>query len=183
MSDAWYEIADAEAVASPALLVFPDRVQENIRRMIGLAGGVDRLRPHVKTHKMREVVALQRAAGIERFKCSTLAEAEMVASCDAADVLLAFPQLGPNLERLRALAAAFPSTRFATVPVRWPGWRLLSMRMDKRSTCCWISTTARTVPASNPAPRQRSYTGNWLRHPAFVPAGCTSTTATSAIPI
>ena len=68
--------------------------------MIRYAGGPERLRPHVKTHKMAEIAQLQVAAGIDKFKCSTLAEAEMLARLVVTDILLAFPQVGPNADRL-----------------------------------------------------------------------------------
>jgi len=116
----WYTIANAEEIDSPALLVYPPRIVENIRRMIAIAGGgerggVDRLRPHVKTHKMSEVVRLQLAAGIRRFKCATLSEMEMTAAAGAPDVLLAHQPVGPKIAKLVALSARFPRTRLATI--------------------------------------------------------------------
>ena len=111
----WYELTNHEAVASPALLVYPDRVCENIRRMIALAGGVERLRPHMKTHKLAPIIALQRAAGITKFKCATIAEAEVTAGAGAAEVLLSYPLVGPNLGRWLQLIQKFPATQFAAV--------------------------------------------------------------------
>ena len=40
------------------------------------------------------------AAGIRKFKCATIAEAEMLAQCGAPDVLLAYQPLGPQAETL-----------------------------------------------------------------------------------
>ncbi|MEO8428529.1 MAG: D-TA family PLP-dependent enzyme [Verrucomicrobiota bacterium] len=111
----WFEIDHVADVASPALLVYPDRVEENIRRMIRIAGGVERLRPHMKTHKLAELIRLQMAHGIRKFKCATIAEAEMVATCDAADVLLAYQPVGPNVRRVVQLAQKFPNTKFSTI--------------------------------------------------------------------
>ena len=111
----WYSISNVAEIPSPALVVYPERVRKNIQRMISKAGGVARLRPHVKTHKMLEVVRLKRDAGIDKFKCSTIAEAEMCTRAGAADVLLAFPQVGPNAGRLARLVVAFPATKFSTV--------------------------------------------------------------------
>ena len=66
------ELGNLEAIPSPALLVFPDRVEANVDRMLKMVNGdVSRLRPHVKTHKMAEVVRLQVAKGITQFKCAT----------------------------------------------------------------------------------------------------------------
>src|SRR5258708_14083833 len=44
-----------------------DRIEENIRRMIAMVGGNrERLRPHIKTHKMADIVRMQIAQGINR---------------------------------------------------------------------------------------------------------------------
>ena len=83
--------------------------------MIRYAGGTARLRPHVKTHKMPDVIRLQLAAGITKFKCATLAEAEMVAQCGAPDVLLAYQLLGPKVARFAQLIKAYPQTAFSTI--------------------------------------------------------------------
>ena len=96
MSDDWHTLANPDEIPSPALLIYPDRVEANIRRMIAMAGTADRLRPHVKTHKLGEIVQLQLKAGITRFKCATIAEAEMLAEAGARDVLLANQLVGPN---------------------------------------------------------------------------------------
>lgn len=115
MNDAWYEVTNVAELDSPALLVHPARVQENVRRMIAYAGGVERLRPHVKSHKMPAMIRLQMAAGIGKFKVATIAEAEMVARAGAPDVLLAYQPVGPNAGRFARLVAAIPGTRFSTI--------------------------------------------------------------------
>ncbi|HWB07634.1 MAG TPA: D-TA family PLP-dependent enzyme [Pirellulales bacterium] len=115
MSQPWYAFDEAQNVSSPALLVYRDRVEENLRRMIALAGGVERLRPHVKTHKMAEIVGLKLAAGITKFKCATIAEAEMLARAGARDVLLAYPIVGPNIARMARLAETYPDARFSAL--------------------------------------------------------------------
>jgi D-serine deaminase-like pyridoxal phosphate-dependent protein len=112
---AWYELANAADVPSPALLVYPARIEENLRRMVTAAGGAERLRPHVKTHKMPEVIRLCLRHGITKFKAATIAEAEMTAATGAADVLLAYPVVGPAARRLVELARRFPPTRFRAV--------------------------------------------------------------------
>ena len=111
----WYTVDNVAEVPSPALLVYPDRVERNIRRLIDIVGDARRLRPHVKTTKMRDVVRLHLDAGISRFKCATIAEAEMTAAAGAADVLLAYQPVGPNVARVVRLGQAFPATRFSAV--------------------------------------------------------------------
>src|SRR5437868_4988251 len=111
----WHEVSNVAEIDSPALLVYVDRVEENIRRMIAMAGGPGRLRPHVKTHKLAEVVRLQMSSGITKFKCATIAEAEMVASRGAPDVLLAYQPVGPKAQRFAELIKKFPRTKFAAI--------------------------------------------------------------------
>jgi D-serine deaminase-like pyridoxal phosphate-dependent protein len=103
----WYLVNDTSEVISPSLLVYPDRIESNIRKMIEIAGNVDQLRPHVKTHKMSEVIKLQMKYGIYKFKCATIAEAEMVAGCGAPDILLAIQPVGPNIRRFFKLKQEF----------------------------------------------------------------------------
>lgn len=103
----WYEVINIDRVSSPSILVYPDRIESNIRKMIEIAGSAERLRPHVKTHKMAEVVKLQMKHGISRFKCSTISEVEMVAGCGAKDILLAMQPVGPNAERFFQLKSKF----------------------------------------------------------------------------
>lgn len=111
----WYTLNNPEEVISPSLLVFPDRIQKNIRLMIDMSGDVKRLRPHIKTHKTAEIIRMQMSAGIEKFKCATIAEAELLGMCNAPDVLLAMQPVGANISRFIELIKAFPLTRFSTL--------------------------------------------------------------------
>jgi D-serine deaminase-like pyridoxal phosphate-dependent protein len=111
----WYEITNESEIDSPALLVYPDRIEANIERMIEIAGGPERLRPHVKTYKIPEIVKAQMRYGIRKFKCATIAEAEMLARCDVPDVLLAYQPVGPKINRLLTLIQQFPDTRFSAI--------------------------------------------------------------------
>ncbi|MFO7619769.1 MAG: D-TA family PLP-dependent enzyme [Bacteroidales bacterium] len=113
LSDGWYPVSNAEDLFSPALIVYPDRIEQNIRTMISIAGDAKRLRPHVKTHKMAEIVRLQMKQGISRFKCATVSEAEMVAGCGADDILLAYQPVGPNIGRFFNLRQKFPEIKIS----------------------------------------------------------------------
>ena len=76
-----YTVHDTASVYSPGLLFFKDLIRQNVARSIEIAGSPARMRPHVKTHKTRELVRLELDAGIMKHKCATLAEAEMLADC------------------------------------------------------------------------------------------------------
>ena len=111
----WFEVSGVSDVPSPALLVYRDRVEENIRRMLSISGGSVRLRPHIKTHKMHDLLRLQRTVGIAKFKCATIAEAEMAAAAGVPDLLLAYQPVGPNIQRTIELLRRFPQTRLSIV--------------------------------------------------------------------
>jgi D-serine deaminase-like pyridoxal phosphate-dependent protein len=110
-----YPLADPSHVLSPGLLFYKELIRRNIARMIEMAGGPERLRPHVKTHKTREITRLELEAGITRHKCATIAEAELLASCGVPDVLLAYPLVGPNAARMARLCQLFPECRFSAL--------------------------------------------------------------------
>jgi len=111
----WYKLTDPDAVISPSLLVYPDRIEKNIKTMIAMAGGTQHLRPHIKTHKSAEIVLLQLKHGIQKFKCATIAEAELLGSCGAKDILLALQPVGPNIDRFFKLISKFPKSTFSTI--------------------------------------------------------------------
>lgn len=111
----WFTLADADQVDTPALLIYEDRVINNIKVLVNSIDSVDRLRPHIKTHKSKEVTRLLLEAGIHKFKCATIAEAEMLAESGAKDILLAYQPVGPKAVRLMQLQDTFPSTAFSCV--------------------------------------------------------------------
>lgn len=113
--DKWYSIRNEGEVDSPALLVYPDRISHNINLAISMIGDVNRLRPHVKTHKTTEILELQLRAGITKFKCATIAEAEMLGEGGAPDVLLAYPLHQPKISRYLELVKSYPQTRYSAV--------------------------------------------------------------------
>ncbi len=111
----WFVINSIEKVDSPSLIVYPARVKENIDRFIQMAGSTENVRPHVKTNKMAEVCSMMLQAGINKFKCATIAEAEMLGMVKAPDVLIAHQPVGPKQERLLKLITTFPNTYFTCI--------------------------------------------------------------------
>jgi len=111
----WYFAEGATEIPSPALLVYPDRIAENIQRMIKIAGGTGHIWPHVKTHKMSGIIRLKQKCGITRFKCATLAEAEMVARCGGEEIMLAMQPVGPQIDKFLKLQVTYPMSRFSAL--------------------------------------------------------------------
>jgi D-serine deaminase-like pyridoxal phosphate-dependent protein len=92
-----------ENLDTPALLVDLDRMEKNIREWQAAisANGV-RLRPHVKTHKVPEIAAMQLAAGAGGITVAKVSEAEVFASHGARDIFIAYPTVGPEKWRRAA---------------------------------------------------------------------------------
>ncbi|GAB3547696.1 D-TA family PLP-dependent enzyme [Spirosoma fluminis] len=109
----WYQISNIDQIDSPALIVYTERVKQNINHLLTYVNDVDRLRPHVKTHKSPEATKLLLQAGIYKFKCATIAEAEMLAQCGAPDVLLAYQPVGAKIGRFIDLIRHYAATTFA----------------------------------------------------------------------
>ncbi len=125
----WYKIDNINELDSPALVVYPDRIKENLRILKEFVPDTTRLRPHVKTNKCPDVCKLMMEAGIKKFKCATIAEAEMLAMIAAPDVLLAYQAIGPRGARLSQLIKKYPNTQFACL-------------LDNEATANELSATA-----------------------------------------
>ena len=110
-----YGFRGMSEIPSPQLIFYEDLIEQNIQTIIELAKGADNLWPHIKTGKSADVVKLMLAAGIERFKCATIAEAEMLADLDAPYVCLAYTLVGPAVKRYRQLIQAYPDSEFFTI--------------------------------------------------------------------
>lgn len=111
--DSDYLIDDTSRIISPGLVLFQDILAANIDRMIELAGGPERLRPHCKTHKMREVTRMELERGITRHKAATFAECEMLAEEGVTDIFLAYNLVGPNIARAVRFREKFPDVRLS----------------------------------------------------------------------
>jgi D-serine deaminase-like pyridoxal phosphate-dependent protein len=88
---------------TPRLVLDRRRLDANIAGMAARVRELDgALRPHVKTHKSPEIMRRQVAAGAAGITVATVHEATVMIAAGAADVLVAYPPVGP--ERLAALA-------------------------------------------------------------------------------
>jgi D-threonine aldolase len=113
MNKDWFLIDNIADLDSPALVIYPERVKANIQTAISMVGDVTRLRPHIKTNKSPDAAKLMLQAGITKFKCATIAEAEMLGTVEAADVVLSYQPLGPKLKRFIEIIKKFPATTFS----------------------------------------------------------------------
>ncbi|WP_412468483.1 D-TA family PLP-dependent enzyme [Pedobacter sp. KLB.chiD] len=110
---AWYLLPDEERIETPSLIFYEERLKANISLLKSKIDRVSRLRPHVKTYKCREITRLLLSAGINKFKCATIAEAEMLAMDQVPDVLLAYQPVAENISRFFKLKSQYPDTAFS----------------------------------------------------------------------
>jgi len=107
-----YHFSGEEEIDSPSLVYYQDVIEENLNKAITLAGSADRLWPHMKTHKTSALLKMQIERGIVRFKCATIAEAELCAISGGTHALLAYPLVGPAIGRFVRLREKYPATTF-----------------------------------------------------------------------
>lgn len=109
----WFQINNIDEIDSPALVVYPERVRENIGTLLSMIDDPKRLRPHVKTHKSIEATSLLMKAGIKKFKCATISEAEMLGMAGAPDILLAYQPSEIKLKRFISLIKKYTAAKFS----------------------------------------------------------------------
>jgi len=107
-----YHFSGEEEIESPSLVYYHDVIEENLNKAIALAGNAARLWPHMKTHKTSALLKMQIERGIVRFKCATIAEAELCAMSGGAHALVAYPLVGPAIGRFIKLREKYGSTEF-----------------------------------------------------------------------
>ena len=111
-----YRIEGAERAMTPALAIYPEIVDANIRTTLRLFGGdANRWRPHVKTAKLGFVMRRFVEHGIRNFKCSTSLELLAVCGAGASDVLVAYPMMSANARRVRELSERIPDVNISAL--------------------------------------------------------------------
>ena len=111
-----YCLAFEDALLTPALLVFPEVVDANIRAIVGLLGGdAGRWRAHVKSAKIPSVMRQLTSAGVVNLKCATPLELRVACEAGARDVLVAYPVVGPAIGRVAAIAREHPAARVSVL--------------------------------------------------------------------
>lgn len=110
--DPRYRLEDAAQIFTPAVVVYPELIRSNLDKVVRTVPSPAQLRPHVKTHKTIELTQLELAAGITKHKCATIAEAELLARAGVTDIVIAYPLVGPNIQRLLRLQEHYPDCSF-----------------------------------------------------------------------
>ncbi|HMY75142.1 MAG TPA: alanine racemase [Blastocatellia bacterium] len=105
-----------DAVRTPALAIYADKVAANIAATLRVLGGdANRWRPHVKTSKLGFIMRRLIEGGVTSVKCATTLELQTVAEAGATDILLAFSAMGANARRVRELAEHYSDRRISAL--------------------------------------------------------------------
>ena len=98
------DVLSADDVETPVGVVDLDVVRANAERVADYAASHGMSwRPHIKTHKSREIARIQLAAGASGLTVATLREAEVMSGLTT-DLLLAYPPIGAaKVRRLGAV--------------------------------------------------------------------------------
>jgi len=111
-----YDIAHADRVLIPALVLYPQIVASNIECTLQLLdGNADRWRAHVKTAKLNYTLRMLLDLGVRNFKCATTLELLNACQNGASDVLVAYPVMGENARRVRQIKNEFPSVAISVL--------------------------------------------------------------------
>lgn len=112
----WWEITPETRIDTPFLAIYTDRIKYNIEQLIRAVDGDPlRLRPHIKTHKIGEILQLYKDFKIEKVKCATIAEAELSAMHHISDILLAYQPAGLKLNRWIRLIQRYRNSIFSII--------------------------------------------------------------------
>jgi len=122
----WYKVSNEEELNSPSLIVYPLRIKKNIESMIQISGGVDRLWPHIKTHKMSKIINLLKDYGILRFKASTLSEVKMLIQCKVDQILFAMQPSKDKFLKLLDFQKKNPNIKFSTLVDNYISFEMFS---------------------------------------------------------
>ena len=111
-----YRVSDLEDALTPAWVLYPEMIASNIARTLDLLDGIqDRWRAHIKTAKLAYTLRLLLERGVRNFKCATTLELLTACENGANDVLVAYPVMGANAQRVREIAYRFHQVRISVL--------------------------------------------------------------------
>src|ERR1035438_2695392 len=122
-----YRVANAEALSTPALLIYAEMIDTNIDAALRMMNGdANRWRPHLKTAKLGYTIRRMVERGVRASKCATTLELVTALDAGMEDVVVAFPVMGANAARVREIAAAHPDRKISALvegPDQLDEWR------------------------------------------------------------
>ena len=122
-------------VETPCLVIDHAAVRHYLACVAEAAGGIERLFPHIKTHRAPWIVADLLDQGVRAVKVATPAEVEMVLAAGAREVLWAFPSMNAAaIRRVLAVVAEYPEARLTALVASQTGADLWRQCMGSTTT-------------------------------------------------
>ncbi|GAC1423744.1 MAG: D-TA family PLP-dependent enzyme [Flavisolibacter sp.] len=173
LANQWYEVESINDLDSPALLIYKERVIENIQKAIGMVSSIENLRPHIKTHKTKQISLLMKQAGILKFKCATIAEADILGMIQAPDVLLAYQPVAPKIKRFLSLIKDYAHTRFSCLVDNMDSALAIAQEAEKNylEVCVFIDINSGMNRSGCPALKARAFFEDCAKLKGIVPVG------------
>lgn len=134
------ELEVSHSIRTPSLWFDAQAIHTNINAMISRLGGPARWRPHIKTHKCKEVLRIALRQGVKHFKCATLGEFALLQelaqeSRESIDIIYCYPLLGESWRMAQRLAQHSSNTQVSWLlenPLHLQ--ELLDHRLNENST-------------------------------------------------
>jgi len=121
---AWADLLPQD-ISTPCFAIYEKGVIDNLRATARACGGVDRLMPHVKTHRAQWIVERLLIEGVSAFKASTAVEVRMVLAAAAPYVVWAYPSANAtNIRSVIEAAREFPHARIGALVDSMAGWEI-----------------------------------------------------------
>ncbi len=103
-------------IETPCFIILEEAINHNLEQTAALAGGIDRMVPHVKTHRSPWLTRHLIERGVTAFKTATPREVEMVLEAGSPEVIWSYPTTcSASISRVIAAADAFPNSRITGV--------------------------------------------------------------------
>lgn len=122
-----YRVHNAQSLSTPALLIYAEMIDANIAAALRMMNGdAGRWRPHLKTAKLGYTMRRLVEKGVRTAKCATTLELLTALDAGMEDVVVAFPVMGANAARVRAIAASHPDRKISALvegPDQLDEWR------------------------------------------------------------
>ncbi|EHP43442.1 alanine racemase domain-containing protein [Cupriavidus basilensis OR16] len=100
-------------IETPCFVILEAAVLHNLQKTAEAAGGIQRLMPHIKTHRAQWLVELLVRKGVKAFKAATPAEMQMAAAGGAQHLVWAYPTVNPAaISRVADVARRHPNVQF-----------------------------------------------------------------------
>jgi len=111
-----YKINDIDNFETPEHLIFESKINHNISTLISMVQDVNRLVPHAKTHKSKDILNHLIDKGITRHKTSTINELEILGECEPQELILSYPIASKTkAQRLQKVINKFPKTNYSSI--------------------------------------------------------------------